>query len=100
MSTLGARLKQIRNELHLSQEAFGSKIGLTRAGIAAVEADNNKFSQDSLCRLLNTFDININYLLSGRGAPFNKENTPELKNKIMCEIESILTKYGIADSYQ
>ena len=45
MTTLGSRLKKIRNELHLSQEVFGEKIGLSRAGIAAVESDNNKFSQ-------------------------------------------------------
>ena len=39
MPTSGNRLKKIRKELHLSQEEFGDKIGLSRAGIAAVEAD-------------------------------------------------------------
>ena len=49
MTSQGNRLKKIRNSLKLSQEEFGKQIGLTRAAIAAVEADNNKFSQDVLC---------------------------------------------------
>ena len=60
METTGQRLKKIRTKLHLSQEDFGHKLNLSRAGIAAVEADNNKFSQDVLCKLLLTFNVNIN----------------------------------------
>jgi len=61
METQGSRLKKIRKELKLSQEEFGKQIGLTRAAIAAVEADNNKFSNDVLCKLILTFDVNVNY---------------------------------------
>ena len=97
MPTLGSRLKKIRSELHLSQEAFGQKIGLSRAGIASVEADNNNCSQETLLKLLLMFNININYLLSGQGVPFNKPECPEIKEKILSEIDSILTKYGITN---
>ena len=44
----GARLKKIRQALNLSQEAFAESLHLSRAGIAAVEADKNKFMQDVL----------------------------------------------------
>lgn len=50
--TVGKRLKKLRTDLSLSQEAFGEKIGLTRASIAKVESDKNNLSQDALCRLI------------------------------------------------
>ena len=51
MQEFGIRLKKIRSALRLSQTEFGDRIGLTRAGIAAVEAGKNKFSQDTLYKL-------------------------------------------------
>lgn len=73
MQNQGYRLKQIRMNLRLSQEAFGEEIGLTRAGIAAVEGNKNKFSQDVLYKLLKQFNINLNYLISGQGEMFINE---------------------------
>ena len=77
MTTQGNRLKKIRKELRLSQEEFAKQIGLSRAAIAAVEADNNNFSQDVLCKLILTFDININYQSDTNFDMFslNNENT-------------------------
>lgn len=99
MPTIGSRLKEIRNELRLSQEAFGDKLGVTRAAIAAVEADNNKFSQDTLCKLLLTFNVNINYLLAGIGQPFNAAEFEDVKSEILNEVNSILAKYGIKNKW-
>lgn len=77
MATQGTRLKKIRQNLNLSQEAFAESLALSRAGIAAVEADKNKFSQDVLYKLANNFNVNLNYLVSGTGQMFfnNCENT-------------------------
>lgn len=95
METQGSRLKKIRTELSLSQEQFGKQIGLTRAAIAAVEADNNKFSNDVLCKLVLTFDININYLLVGRGNIFNAPEFEQVKNELACEVRKILREEGL-----
>lgn len=95
METQGSRLKKIRTELSLSQEQFGKQIGLTRAAIAAVEADNNKFSNDVLCKLVLTFDININYLLVGRGNIFNAPEFEQVKNEFACEVRKILREEGL-----
>lgn len=88
MSTQGSRLKKIRCALNLSQTAFGEQIGLSRAGIAAVEADKNKFSQDILYKLSMLFNINLNYLICGKGDMFivTCDNTHELiKNEVPLE---------------
>lgn len=77
MTTQGVRTKKIRQALGLSQEGFGDKIGLSRAGIAAVEGDKNKFSQDTLYNLAVLLNVNLNFLVSGKGTMFIEscENT-------------------------
>lgn len=95
METTGQRLKKIRSKLHLSQEDFGHKLNLSRAGIAAVEADNNKFSQDVLCKLLLTFNVNINYLLGGKGNMFLTPNFEDVEDEFTQKVEAILRKHNI-----
>ena len=92
MTTQGSRLKKIRKILDLSQGEFGNKIGLTRGAIAAVEADSNNFSQEKLCKLIQEFNINLNYLLVGKGQPFNILERDEIRNSIINIIENILLK--------
>ncbi len=98
MSTQGYRLKEIRRALNLSQEEFGKKIGLTRGAIASVEADVNKFSQDVLCKLIQIYNVNTNYLLAGNGYPFISPQTLDVNGKILKEIENILYKYNISEN--
>ena len=95
METQGSRLKKIRKELKLSQEEFGKKIGLTRAAIAAVEADNNKFSNDVLCKLILTFDVNVNYLLVGKGNIFNAPEFEQVKDELAQQVRKILREEGL-----
>ena len=98
MKSQGERLKEIRNQLRLSQEELGKRIGLTRSSIAAVEADKNKFSNDILCKLLLTFNENINYLLIGKGNVFNAPEFEDVKGEILKEVNEILVKHGIKES--
>jgi len=95
METQGSRLKKIRKELKLSQEEFGKQIGLTRAAIAAVEADNNKFSNDVLCKLILTFDVNVNYLLVGKGNIFNAPEFEQVKDELAQQVRKILREEGL-----
>ncbi len=98
MSTVGNRLKKIRKKLELSQDDFGQKIGLSRAGIAAVEADKNKFSQDVLYKLMKTFNINLNYLIGNLGEMFNSSNAAsnaKIKDEILNEVHRLLKEKGL-----
>ena len=95
METQGSRLKKIRKELKLSQEEFGKQLGLTRAAIAAVEADNNKFSNDVLCKLILTFDVNVNYLLVGKGNVFNAPEFEQVKDELAQQVRKILREEGL-----
>jgi transcriptional regulator with XRE-family HTH domain len=95
MENQGERLKKIRKELKLSQEEFGKQLGLTRAAIAAVEANNNKFSNEVLCKLAMNFDVNLNYLLVGKGNIFNAAEFEQAQVELAQEVRKILRAEGL-----
>lgn len=95
MTTQGNRLKKIRKALDLSQEEFGKRIDLSRGAIAAVEADGNKFSQDVLCKLIQTFNVNINYLLMGIGEMFIPPKFEQAQSGLALEVRKILREEGL-----
>ena len=95
MATQDERLKEIRKALNLSQEEFGAKIGLSRAAIAAVEGDKNNFSQDILCKLILTFNINANYFLVGAGQKFITQEYQQVRAELADEVRSILREEGL-----
>lgn len=97
MNTQGNRLKEIRKELNLSQEELGRRLDLTRASIAAVEADKNKFSNEVLCKLILTFNVNANYFLIGEGDMFrgNAEQFEQVRPVLALEVRKILREEGL-----
>lgn len=83
MTTMGIRLKKIREALHLKQSELGAVFDCSYAFISAVENDKSKLSVENLIKLLVKYDVNINYVLAGKGTMFNEpvEDTKEEKMK-------------------
>ena len=80
MQTMGQRIKNIRQELQMSQEQFGKLFDSGKAYISLVENNKSKLSVENLVKLLLNYNVNINYVLSGNGTMFlnNCENTHAL----------------------
>lgn len=67
--TQGSRIKLLRKELGLSQEAFGSKIGSTRDAIAAYE--RGVTIKEPIIKLIcRTFNVDYFWLTEGIGKMF------------------------------
>lgn len=83
MTTMGIRLKKIREALHLKQSELGAVFDCSYAFISAVENDKSKLSVENLIKLLVKYDVNINYVLAGKGNMFNEplEDTKEEEMK-------------------
>ena len=93
MTTTGARLKECREYLKLSQDDIAKLIGSTPSYISLVENNRSKLSTDNLIKLLLRYNINLNYLLAGIGKPFNTINCENQKDKIIKNIFRMITKY-------
>lgn len=64
---IGARFKEIRIALDMNQEEFSRELNLTRSTISLLETGKNGPGLDTLYRLAAKYDINLNFLLLGKG---------------------------------
>lgn len=95
--SMGTRIKQVRNELHLKQEDFAKHFGFSRAFLSAIEKDKSKLSVDNLTKLLIDFNVSINFVLAGIGEVFIKreDENEKLKNMLKQMVEDEIKNRGL-----
>ncbi len=74
METTGDRIQHIRKALGLTQIDFASRIDVTRGAVGNWE-QNKGITQKNLQKIANTFGCSLDWLLSGKGAPFPESPT-------------------------
>ncbi len=67
---LAGRLYAIRKKLKLSQEEFGSKIGITRSAICNYENGTRPISEQVILAVCREFDVRPEWLRDGEGDVF------------------------------
>ena len=73
------RIKKIRKEKHLSQTAFGAKIGVTLGVIKNLEQGKTTLCSPLLELMCSIYNVNENWLRTGEGNMFLKtQETPVL----------------------
>ena len=72
---LGSRVKLLRKQLNLSQEAFGLKLGVTGAGISKIENGLRNLTEQMIILICKEYNINESWLRFGEGEMF-KEKLP------------------------
>ena len=75
------RIKLIRKEAGLSQEAFAKSIGLSRVMIAQVETDKAIFSDRTINDICRIYKVNEEWLRTGNG----EMKQPRSENQIIAE---------------
>ena len=61
------RIRQLRKQLHLSQEEFGRRLQLSRNFIYMVENGQRELSNRTIDDICNCFNVNRNWLVNGIG---------------------------------
>lgn len=64
------RLKKLRKELNLTQQAFADKIGIKRNTIANYEVGRNEPIDAVISLICREFDVNEEWLRTGKGEMF------------------------------
>ena len=67
---MNERLKAIRKELSLSQEAFGKKLGVTGAGISKIESGDRSLTEQMILAICREFNVRDEWLRNGNGEMF------------------------------
>lgn len=89
MGTLGNRLKSLRQEKGLTQKEVAKLIGTTDVSIGRYEMDARVPKADILNSLAKLYDVEIDYLLTGKET---KEYESTLNNRDKKDIEKDLKK--------
>lgn len=81
--TIAKRLKEFRNAKHLTVSEVANKIGMPVRTVGSYEREEVLPGSKFFNLLIQTFDININWLISGRGSMFISQNIPKNDDSIM-----------------
>jgi DNA-binding XRE family transcriptional regulator len=76
--TIADNLKMIRIKLKLTQDDFANKLGVSRYSIIKYELGKTQPSTDFYKLLIDIFDVNINFVLTGIGTMFVRKDFEEI----------------------
>lgn len=107
---ISERIRLLRKEhLHITQEALGEPLGLTRANIANIEAGRIAVTERVILSICKEFNVNENWLRTGNGEMFEELTEQQklmkytallLKNKdsaIATAIQTLIVTYEQLD---
>lgn len=73
--TPNERLKELRNNLQLSQEEMGKRLGVTRGALCKIELGDRKLTEQMALSICREFRVNYYWLTEGQLPMFT--GTPE-----------------------
>lgn len=91
MMTIGERIAEIRKEAHLSQEAFGESLGVSRQAISKWESDVSIPDVDKLILISKTYNVTVGWILGIEDKTSNEAFT-ESQLELVREIVKQCTK--------
>jgi len=72
---IGERIKILRNNLGLTLDEFGEKIGLKKATLSKIENNLSGSTEQTIILICKEYNVNREWLLSGVGEMFNNDDT-------------------------
>jgi transcriptional regulator with XRE-family HTH domain len=66
----GSRVRKVREELHLLQTDFAAKINMHSSYLSEIETGTRKVGQKIILKIASAYNINLNWLLMGKGPMF------------------------------
>jgi transcriptional regulator with XRE-family HTH domain len=97
---IGKRLKEVRKALKLTLKEISGKTGLSKSGVSYIESGRNKPSALYMLELSKQFNVNINWVLTGKGNMFQPDIELNLNfgedNEIIKELLFYLEKIPFA----
>lgn len=68
--SIGERVRAIRKEKKLSQEAFGEQLGITGSGVSNLESGRRGMTDQMLKSICREFNVEYMFLVDGEGEMF------------------------------
>lgn len=85
---MNERIRQLRNDLHLSQAEFGSKINLSQNYIWMIEKGDRTPSDRTIADIAREFGVSLAWLEDGEGEMYVKRSANEELGLLVANIMS------------
>lgn len=93
MVDFSVRLKQLRNDKHLTQAQVAERIGVTTSMVSAYESDLKAPGLDTIIRIANLFGVTVDYLLCREDKRFiDISDLNDEEAAVICNMIEILRK--------
>lgn len=86
---MNKRIKELRQQLGLSQEEFGKRIGIGKSAVSKHENGENEPSEQTILSICREFRVNYFWLTEGKGDVFM--GTPQTV------VDELAEDYGLDD---
>ena len=98
MNKMGSRIKLLRQQLNMSQDELAKSLGVTKQAISNIENSKSAPSVNVLSKLALDYNVNLNYLIIGKGSVYSLDDssTTSIKKSILKEVEHMLKEKGIS----
>ena len=93
----GERLKKIRKNLTFTQEKIACELGMAARTYASYERDENNPPYSMLLLLLQKYNVNLNWFVSGEGQMFNAPKFEDVEDVMEAKVMAILKKQGVIE---
>ena len=95
---MNTRIKKLRKELDLTQQAFADKLGVKRNTVATYETGKSNPSDAAIALICREFNVNEEWLRTGEGDMFKPESKDALDEliaqyRLPREFRSLIDKY-------
>lgn len=105
-NTIGFRMKKIRDNANINQEAMGNKLLISKSSISKIEKGINNPSDQTIKLVCSEFNVNEEWLRHGIGDPYLKSTHNDLTAKAVALLgrhdpmfEAIVEAYCDLDDY-
>ena len=83
MSSIGKRIKEVRKQFNVTQEALGKLLGVQNAAISKFETDRVVPSESVLKLICSTYHVNYLWLTEGLGDMLEEEDAEAMIERVM-----------------
>lgn len=90
---MNERIRELRKALRLSQEEFGSRLGITGSGVSNLESGRRSITEQMLKSLLREYKVDYIWLTTGKGEMFLRDKSELLDSlRVIMADESDIRK--------
>ena len=86
---MGRRVRQLRNDLKLTQEQLAEAVNVSTSFIGHIERGEKQCSLDTVCRLAVYLDTSVDYLAMGRINQCDRQSC-----SLYTDLKGLLISYG------